>query len=922
MFQVLQRFPGKEYWMLNRDNGSSNVRVTLHYDSTRSNKVTSLYSLRDSRWNGSQWLNAGVSSFTGNLAQAFITSFDTLSAFGPLTLGYIIPARIPIITVGNMDSAACRGGASFKVRFTVDTLMYSNNNFIAQLSDSTGSFSSPLNIGFKNGNNSDSINAVIPSNTPLSNGYRVRVIGTIPPDTSINSKPLSVRTVPLLSFTILGPNPGCISSGIHKYYASQKEPGVNYLWYLTAGGGTFTTNQDTAYVTWTTPGTYAIALITSNQCGIGPSANRQITVGYPAPTATPTINNTGRWLYASQVPPFANYQWYRNGTLIAGAVNASYYASLAGDYTLKFTTLCGAGPVSNTISFAANSIPQTISFSAIANMTYGDAPFVPNASATSGLPVSFSIISGPATINAQTNLLTITGTGLVIIRANQIGDNVYDIADPVTQSFTVNKASQIISFASIEDQNFGNPPVALSSTANSGLPVVYTLVSGPASLSGNHATLTGLGTVTVRASQNGNANYLPAAAVDRSFCTSVSNLNPVSGYTNLCPGTATYTVNNIAGATYFWRIVGGSTLASTTNSANVTWTTPGTYSLLVSASGSCGAASANDTLSVTVINSILPDSVQSMYPANGAINQQLPLTLSWVPAHPNNFYTFDLYVWRADLAQPAIPFAANLTAVNYTLPLNSGLAFNQTYKWMVVSHNGSCTQINTGPIQQFSLIPLPDLVVQNVQAPTTAFSGQTISINWTVRNPGPGKTNTNQSWTDGVFLTFDTLPNFSIAPQRDPALWGQTDFPSRPLLIAARPNVSALDSGQQYTNSVNFTLPLSYSLPLYAYVITNYPSRATAPVQVTKVNDTARAPQPIVVTLSPTPDLRVDTVFTPSTTFSGSTINLTYKVKNYGVLTPAGAVWTDKVYISQSPLFNINTAIPIKLPKSKWQLLC
>ncbi|HMC98861.1 MAG TPA: hypothetical protein VKH37_01870, partial [Ferruginibacter sp.] len=67
---------------------------------------------------------------------------------------------------------------------------------------------------------------------------------------------------------------------------------------------------------------------------------------------------------------------------------------------------------------------------------------------------------------------------------------------------------------------------------------------------------------------------------------------------------------------------------------------------------------------------------------------------------------------------------------------------------------------------------------------------------------------------------------------------------------------------------------------------------------------------------SPTPDLRVDTVFTPGTTFSGSTISLTYKVKNYGVLTPVGAAWTDKVYISQSPIFNINNAIAINLPRA------
>jgi hypothetical protein len=913
----LTKISGKEYWMLNRDSGSSNVRVTLHYDSTRSNTIASLYSLRVSRWSGSQWLNAGVSSFTGNLHEAFITSLDTLSAFGPFTFGYILPPIIPVITVGNMDSVVCRN-VVFKVRFTVDTLMFSNNIFFAQLSDSTGSFSSPLNIGFKSGINSDSINAVIPVNIPSSNGYRVRVIGTSPPDTSINSKPLSVRTIPLVSFTIVGPNPGCIGTGIHKYYASQKEAGVNYAWSL-SGGGTFTTNQDTAYVTWTTTGTRTITLNTSTQCGNGPSANRQITVSQPAPTATPVLNNTGRWLYASA--PDANqnatgYHWYRNDTLISGALASSYYASAAGSYKVKYFNLCGESPSSNLISFAANSIPQTINFPVIPDKTYGDAPFVPNATASSGLPVSFILISGPAAINPQTNFLTITGTGLVTVRANQIGDNVYDTAVPVTRSFTVNKAPQTITFPAIPEQDISNLTVTLTASSTSALPISYSIVSGPATVSGNLLTLTGLGTVTVRASQNGDTNYLPATAVDRSFCTRVSNLNTISGYTNLCPGTATYTINNISGATYFWRIAGGSTLASTTNSANVTWTTPGTYSLLVSASGNCGAASANDTLIVTVINSIQPDSVQTMLPPNGAINQQLPLILSWVPAHPNNFYTFDLYLWRADLPQPTTPYAANLTSVNYTLPVNSGLSTNQPYKWMVVSHNGSCTQINTGPIQQFTLIPLPDLVVQNVQAPTTAFSGQTITINWTVNNPGPGNTTTNQSWTDGVFLTFDTNPNFSITPQTIPAIWGGQDFPSRPLLIGTRPNVSALNSGQQYSNSINFTLPVNYSLPLYAYVITNYPSNPGAPQQITKANDTARAPQPIVITLSPTPDLRVDTVFTPNTTFSGSTISLTYKVKNYGVVTPTGSTWTDKVYISQSPLFNINTAIPIKLPKN------
>lgn len=906
---------GKEYWKLNRNNGTSNVNVTLSYDSARSGATYLFNLMQVAGWNGSLWRSWGTGGYTGNIVSGTVISANPLTDYGPLTLSFK-PVRKPIITIGAVDSIPCEG-TYFNVPVSLDTSMIAGNIFNVELSDSLGAFNTVFNplLGTKASITSDTIQAYMPFILNYGSHYKIRVVGNLPKDTSINIKTVIPSRVPQQTFNIIGPAPACIGNGVQKYYPGIHEPNTIYTWVL-SGGGTFTTNGDTALVTWTTTGTYNLTCKSSNHCGNGPQKVQSILIKPAAPTATAVINNSGRWIFSSQVPALSGYQWYRNSILISGAINASYYASLAGDYTVKFENFCGAGPASNTISFAANSIPQTINFPAITTMTYGDAPFVPIATASSGLPVSFSIISGPATINSQTNILTITASGLVTVRSNQSGNNVYDTAAPLTRSFTVNKASQVITFAAISNQNFGNPPVILSATANSGLPVSYIIVSGPSTVSANLATLTGLGTVTVRASQPGDTNYLLATSIDRSFCTNVSSLNHITGFTNLCPGTAIYSVNNIPGATYLWRIMGGSTLPSTTSSATINWVNPGVYSLIVSASGSCGAASANDTLVVTVINSILPDSVQSMFPPNGAINQQLPLTLSWIPAIPNSFYTFDLYVWRSDLPQPSLPFAANLTAVNYTLLLNSGLVFNNTYKWMVVSHNGSCIQINTGPIQQFSLIALPDLVVQNVQAPSTAFSGQSISINWTVRNPGPGKTTTNQSWTDGVFLTFDTNPNFSISPQTNPALWGQADFPSRPLLIATRPNVSALDSGQQYSNSVNFTLPISYSLPLYAYVITNYPSGPNAPLQVTKANDTARAPQPIVVTLSPTPDLRVDTVFTPTTTFSGSAINLTYKVKNYGVLTPVGAAWTDKMYISQSPLFNINTAIALKLPKA------
>ncbi|MCC6727609.1 MAG: hypothetical protein IT258_24095 [Saprospiraceae bacterium] len=84
--------------------------------------------------------------------------------------------------------------------------------------------------------------------------------------------------------------------------------------------------------------------------------------------------------------------------------------------------------------------------------------------------------------------------------------------------------SQTINFPPISNQSILALPILLNATASSGLPVSYEIVSGPATLSGNTLTLNGVpGIVTVRATQAGNAQYLPAPDVLVSFTVSLSS---------------------------------------------------------------------------------------------------------------------------------------------------------------------------------------------------------------------------------------------------------------------------------------------------------------------------------------------------------------------------------------------------------------
>jgi hypothetical protein len=78
---------------------------------------------------------------------------------------------------------------------------------------------------------------------------------------------------------------------------------------------------------------------------------------------------------------------------------------------------------------------------------------------------------------------------------------------------------QTISFADISDTTYGVGPFVLTATANSQLPVAFEIVSGPANIEDSTLTVTGAGTITVRAIQEGNENYFPAA-VEQTFIVS------------------------------------------------------------------------------------------------------------------------------------------------------------------------------------------------------------------------------------------------------------------------------------------------------------------------------------------------------------------------------------------------------------------
>ncbi len=228
-------------------------------------------------------------------------------------------------------------------------------------------------------------------------------------------------------------------------------------------------------------------------------------------------SNASFTVSANGTQPLA-YQWFREGILLSGATNASLgltnlTALSAGGYSVVVTNVAGA--VTSSVALLTIRQVQSLSFVGLTNHTYGDPPFTLSAEASSLLPVTVTLVSGPASLSGD--MLTLLGAGTVVVRASQAG-NATTAAAQLEQSFNVAKATQTIAFVQLPDKVFGDPPVALLAASSSSLLTVdLAVTSGPARLQDNLLHLTGAGAVSIVALQPGNSNYQSALSISNSF---------------------------------------------------------------------------------------------------------------------------------------------------------------------------------------------------------------------------------------------------------------------------------------------------------------------------------------------------------------------------------------------------------------------
>ncbi|KAJ7392608.1 hypothetical protein OS493_010259 [Desmophyllum pertusum] len=261
----------------------------------------------------------------------------------------------------------------------------------------------------------------------------------------------------------------------------------------------------------------------------------------------------------------------------------------------------------------------------------------------------------------------------------------------------------------------------------------------------------------------------------------------------------------------------------------------------------------------------LPD-----YPKNGQVNVALGESLRW-PQYPGSVW-YNVYFWRYGNTKPSS--ATGWTYYRRYSPY-SGFPADTRMLWRI-EYVLSSGALVPSPVWGFQTRAFPDFKVEKIMVPPNAFSGFTFEVSWIVRNIGKVG-NALTTWYDSVFIGKSTV------------------FRTARLATYVR-HREILFQNDAYTAKGTVQLKVDEFGVFYVFVETDRYNRIS---DIDRSNDLLLGDNPVQVSLTPAPNLKVEKIVFPTPSFSGKTIDITWRVKNYGMGVTAYDSWHDKVYLSK-----------------------
>jgi len=211
------------------------------------------------------------------------------------------------------DTILCIG-STLNLRFTTSYNFNSGNIFTAELSDSAGSFNSPISIGSVASSSSDTIIATIPSGIRPGIGYRIRIAASSPsfksPDDYYNINILSKLLSPVVSSN----SPVCVGDTLRITLQNNTLSSLlHYRW--TGPGGYIDTVQNPILTSATVAmsGTYKVMTSFRDCPSTYDSTTAEVNSTYPSAisdsTNSPICIGDTLHLFAKGSPSGITYQW-------------------------------------------------------------------------------------------------------------------------------------------------------------------------------------------------------------------------------------------------------------------------------------------------------------------------------------------------------------------------------------------------------------------------------------------------------------------------------------------------------------------------------------------------------------------------------------------------------------------------------------
>ncbi len=503
-------------------------------------------------------------------------------------------------------------GDNITVTFNAIGTFNAGNQFIAQLSDASGSFASPVTLGTMNVSGTNLTNQTITVTIPTpatcgATGYRIRVISTnpaynSPPNVTDNGSDITINCKPQ-AFTISGNTSVCANS--LENYSVTAQTGATYTWSVT--GGTISSGQGTNNISvlWGTSGTGTVSLTITNGCG---NTNNTLNINITGqPSVSAITGNTqvcvgNNETYSVTANSGSSYSWTLTGggsiTSGSGTNSISINWTTQGVYTLKVVETNGCGSDSTEITIAVNDVPSSPAIS-------GSTSACPNDTVTyyvtpvPGATYNWSVTGG--------NILGGQGTNALIVKWTTLGSGTVSLTisnscGSANASLNVTIGSSITVSGFSPDSICKAPGTTTTATHSinsiSGATYTWTVISGGtlSSSSGNSATVdwnNSAATLQLQVSVS-----TACGTKDTTFniyFKEAPQLSAVTGNDTVCiSASSNYSVSITGGSNVntTWSLVNnlGSPSSGMGTSASITWNTAGTDSIIFTASNSCGTA--------------------------------------------------------------------------------------------------------------------------------------------------------------------------------------------------------------------------------------------------------------------------------------------------------------------------------------------